>query len=381
MQTTTLRQGTPIWDLSRIPDREVTRLENPDLVRFRGAWYCLFQEAPIHMPHPGTRLRIIRSVDGKNWESVKLIEWKSGSLGGELSITAEGSLMLTVGIYYVSEEARPVEPQRRDTTTYIPEDAKAERSQERMHYQLDWIGTVLNIPLTDEESLVTEQRVVYRTWDGDNWGSAEACETITNTQAFRVSWHGGMAYCVGQWGKDMEGCLYRSRDGIHWRELTRPLFPEGHAGEAQLAFGTDGTAYALLRGDNQHGVFLGSSPAPYYQAWSWCQPEIDYGPDGSGLAGDLLGVGLGGPRLQRLSDGRLLGAGRALGPNRDDGRATLFLVDPDKQLLTVVAEYNGTSYPGVCEHDGKLWVVCTGSGCHDGIWEIHLATVDLGEIR
>ena len=79
--------------------------------------------------------------------------------------------------------------------------------------------------------------------------------------------------------------------------------------------------------------------------------------------------------LLRLSDGRFLGAGRALGPGRDDGHATLFWVDPEKHLLTKFAEMDGTSYPGVAEHDGMIWVTYIDSACHNDVWEVRLAKV------
>ena len=90
-------------------------------------------------------------------------------------------------------------------------------------------------------------------------------------------------------------------------------------------------------------------------------------------------MGLGGPKLIRLSDGRLLGAGRALGPGRDDGHATLFWVDPGRALLTLFAELDGTSYPGVAEYEGEIWVTYIGSKCHQDVWEVHLAKVGTPE--
>jgi hypothetical protein len=89
----------------------------------------------------------------------------------------------------------------------------------------------------------------------------------------------------------------------------------------------------------------------------------------------MLGTVLGGPTLIRMSDGRLLAAGRALGPGRDDGHATLFLIDPDQATMTMVAEFDGTSYPGLVEHEGMLWVTYISSACHKGIWEVHLGKV------
>jgi hypothetical protein len=45
-----------------------------------------------------------------------------------------------------------------------------------------------------------------------------------------------------------------------------------------------------------------------------------------------------------------------LGPGRDDGHITAFLLDPEPGLLTLVAECTGTTYGGLIEHEGQLWV-------------------------
>ena len=325
-----LNRGTKIWDISRILDRDQTRLEFPDLVRFKGDWYCAFREAEIHDNHPSGRARIITSPNGGEWETATILDWDCGDVREpKLSITPEGCLMVNTSVYFVSRQPR--------------EDGR--------YYQLDPLGTTLNLPDNDREPGVAQQS---------------------------VTWHNGMGYSIAQWGKDTAGTLYRTRDGKSWRVLAEAIFPEGHAGEGALAFGADDTAYCLLRGSSHKGVFVGRGEPPHYQEWEWRTPSIDYGPEHGGArpAEEVLRVGLGGPKLVRLSDGRLLGAGRALGPGRDDGHATLFWVDLHQARLTLFAEFDGTSYPGVVEHQGEIWVTYVGSACHDGIWEVHSGKVD-----
>ena len=67
---------------------------------------------------------------------------------------------------------------------------------------------------------------------------------------------------------------------------------------------------------------------------------------------------LGGSKLVRLTDGRLLAAGRALGREAKDGRTTLFWVDVEHGTLRRFAAIDGTSYAGVVEHEGMLWISC-----------------------
>ena len=56
------------------------------------------------------------------------------------------------------------------------------------------------------------------------------------------------------------------------------------------------------------------------------------------------------------TSGRFFAVGRVLGPGRDDGHITLFHVDPETAVLAMVAESDGTTYSGVAEHDGMIWV-------------------------
>ncbi len=382
-----LLKGKKIWDATRIKDREKTRIEDPGIIRFKGHWYCSVRESPSHNPHPLCRGRILRSVDGEHWETVKLLEWDAGAMAAGLSITAEGMLMASTGLYFVSKEPRA------DLSTWKKGDAPLKQPAPRKasdpnpmlttgfhYYQLDPIGTTINIPLNDLEQNVTHQFVTWLSPDGDHWSSAYASPELINTQPFRVTWYNGMGYVIGQWGKEPNGAtLYRTRDGKSWRALLEGLLPEGHGGEGSLAFGADSTAYCLLRGDSETQVFIGIGKAPYYQEWEWKIPLVDYGPEHGGPrpAKELMTYGLGGPSLIRLRDGRLVGAGRALGPERDDGRATLFLVDPEKNTMTMFAEFDGTSYPGIIEHDGMIWVTYISSACHKDIWEVHLAKVKL----
>jgi hypothetical protein len=368
-----LIQGKTIWDITRIPDRKNTRIEFPYLVRFKGHWYCGFREAYNHNNHPSGRGRIIRSADGEHWDSVALFTWDGGDVREpKLSITAEGWLMMNTSVYFVSKEPR-VAGQHGTPLAYIPQEAREELNRPDLYYQLDAPG----IPASDTEASVAQQSMTWLSADGTCWSSAYACPTGVNTWRWDVTWHNGMGYSVAYAGKDTAGVLYRTRDGKNWRALKDNFLPGESSSEGGLAFGADNTAYCLLRGSSRTRVFLGIGKPPYYQEWEWKQPTVDYGPEHGGLrpVDEMLGTVLGGPTLIRMSDGRLLAAGRALGPGRDDGHATLFLIDPDQATMTMVAEFDGTSYPGLVEHEGMLWVTYISSACHKGIWEVHLGKV------
>ena len=103
---------------------------------------------------------------------------------------------------------------------------------------------------------------------------------------------------------------------------------------------------------------LGTAHPPYAR-WTWRD----------------LGVRIGGPKLLRLPDGRLLVGGR-----RYDGpvRTSLMRLDPRKGKVTeLLALPSGgdTSYPGMVWHDGLLWMSYYAS--HEGKSSIYLAKITL----
>lgn len=391
-----LIKGEKIWDISRISDRDKSRMELTDLIRFNGYWYCGFREGYIHNNHPSGRARIIRSADGGKWNSVKLIEWDGADVREpKFSITAEGKLMANTSIAFVSNEARSGgKPHAFDIYDRPPESG----GQYGAFFQLDKAGD----PQNDFEENVTRQSVTWLSSDGTDWSSAYACPSGINTWRWEVTWHNGMGYSVGYNGKDKKGTLYRTRDGKNWRVLLNEFFPDGFGNEASLAFGSDNTAYCLLRDgclrkpagskdsvkqsdghfiefgqkDKTHGSsvpMLGIGKAPYYKEWEWQKLNVDWNGD-IRPADEIFRAPLGGPKIIRLNDGRFVAAGRMLGPGRDDGHITLFLVDTAKALLTMFAEIDGNTYGGIAEHDGMLWVSCAGEDA-PGFLGIFLAMV------
>lgn len=354
-------EARTIWTLDSFPDTR-RRLELTDLIRFRGWWICGFVEGDYHRPHPGGRARIIRSRDLATWETAALLSWDGAGLREpSLSITAEGWLMVTTSIYFVSEHPRSVPDPSDPDGPYIPPEAI--ESDKWQWYTLDSPKPPLS---TRESDGVARQSVTWLSPDGVEWSSAWAAENGTNLWLWETTWHGGMGYCVGKEGR---GKLLRTRDGKSWRVLKDEFGPNGFCNEASLAFTADGTAWCLMRDGKRRDrplagavgdglPILGRGEPPYYQEWSWSEVLIDYGPEHGGPlpAGESLRAPIGGPRLLCLGDGRLIAAGRLLGPGQDDGRITVFLVVPERACLRRVAECDGTTYPGLVEHEGRIWV-------------------------
>lgn len=320
-------KGKVIWDVSRLTDRKTTRMELTDLIRFKNNWYCSFREGEVHNNHPSGRVRIIRSADGEKWESAALLSWDSGDVRElNFGITAEGHLMATTSVYFVQKTARP---------------------DGRFNQLASPVGK-----LNDEsESGVVRQSVTWITTNGSDWGSAYACPTGINNWRWAVTWYNGMGYSVahpGAGGREAGGALYRTRDGKSWRMLKGNFFPDG-GNEAVVAFEADGLGVCLLR-SGVDSILLGVSKPPYYQEWEWKKPRVDWLNDGTFKEPkEVIPTSLGGPKLLRLQDGRLIGAGRG-------GGISLYIVDAVKNVMTRFATVGGTSYAGITEHDGMIWV-------------------------
>lgn len=314
----TSQDGRLIWDLSRVSDRERTNLEFPYLIRFKGHWYCSFREGDRHGNDPSGRARVIRSEDGRQWQTAALIEWEGGDVRDpRMSVTSDGQLMINSSIYFIGDPKPDPEP---------------------------W------------EQPGHRQSVTWLSENGADWSGPYACSTGFDTWRWDVAWHDGVGYSVGYSAKDRRGALYRTEDGKTWETVVREFFPQGRGTEAALVFDRVGIAYCLLRpAGNQadYGMF-GVGQPPDYAQWQWHPTRIDAARNGqieSGAAfGKRTGSIVGGQKLLRLNDGRIVAAVAK-------GGLDLFWVDPQRALFTrFVRMADGVSYPGLAEHDGQLWI-------------------------
>ena len=282
-----------------------------DLVRFGNRWYCAFREGRSHVCDEG-KLRVIGSADGNEWASVALMAWEGGDVrDAKLSITADGQLMLNGAVRFL----KPANGNR--------------------HRSVTWLSP-----------------------DGVTWSKPYACPSGLGTWRWSATWHKGVGYSFGYSGKDARGALYRTRDGKQWETVARDVFPEGYANETSVVFAPDDTALCLLRrdarGDSPATAMLGTAKSPHTR-WAWSD----------------LGVRIGGPKMIRLDDGRLLAAVRLYDRSV---RTALCEIDPGtSRLRELLALPSGgdTSYAGMVVHDGLLWVSYYAS--HEGKTQIYLA--------
>jgi hypothetical protein len=286
-----------------------------DLLRHDDRWYCVFREGKGHVSPDGA-IRVITSKDAHKWTTAARIESKTWDLRDpKITPAPDGTFMLTA--------------------------AGARRKPDKaMHQSMVWYSK-----------------------DAADWGDPIEVGDV-NFWLWRTTWHKNVAYGVGYdtaGGKAIR--LYHSKDGKKFETLVDRLFDKGEPNESSLLFGDDDEALCLVRRDGKPNSAMLGSAMPPYTTWRWKD----------------LGVQLGGPQLVRLSDGRIVAAGR-----RYDGsvRTALHWLDPKAGKLTEFLKLpsgGDTSYPGLVWHDGKLYVSYYSS--HEGKTSIYLAVVDVGTKR
>ena len=358
-----------IWDLEAsrradggLPKESDLRGEiHPDLVRYKGYWYCGLKESPLR------RFRVIRSPGGERWESVRVFAWgEEGELGDpKFSITADGALMINT-----------------------------------------WAKDTTPLPGATGRSPTWTASVSWLTRDGLDWGHVSACPTGFASRSvvrYSTTWFRGKGYSISSRSGDLCGTL----DGKMWRLLVGNVFSSWDAPEATeemlrsfdpndihqsedqaprapsetaLAFHPqDGTACAVSRTHPIYAI-IGKASPPEYDEWTWKPARVDWDGDGRLLpAREKLGVQMGGPVLRYLSNGALLAAARAdaTTPGKPKGRLTLFIVDRDQGILRRWGDFDGYShYPGVVEHEGELWISC-GKQQKADPFEVYLLKVPL----
>ncbi|MCG8587261.1 MAG: exo-alpha-sialidase [Pirellulales bacterium] len=298
-----LVESRKIW--SKAPHNAFT-----DLIRFKDRWYCVFREGKAHVSPDGA-LRVLTSVDGKQWESVALLTSEDSDLrDAKFTITPEGQLMLSAA------------------------EAMHDRSKYG-HQSLSWFSS-----------------------DGKTWGAKHKVGDPDNW-LWRTEWHKGVAYGFGYGTRpdNQSVRVYSSTDGKKFDTLVESAFAIGSPNETALIFLQDDTSYCLLRRDGHPNTGQLGIAQPPYTKWTWKD----------------LGVRLGGPAMIRLPDGRFVAVVRLYdGKHRT---SVCWLDPKKGKLTEALELPSGgdCSYAGLVWHEGLLWISYYSS--HEGKTSIYLAKV------
>tara|TARA_R110000764_G_scaffold88923_1_gene170182 strand:- start:8266 stop:9318 length:1053 start_codon:yes stop_codon:yes gene_type:complete len=296
----------------------------PDLIRFNNEFYCALREASDHVSSKNDgKVRILKSSDGKKWESVAL--FKSDTMDireGRLSITPSGKIMVTLaaGVY---------------------KNGKFDFLNPMVSFS-DIKGTNFS-PLT---KAIVDSSISYPV----EW-------------IWRVTWLNGVGYGITYQVKEegWEAYLLKTKDGISYQNVSK-LELDGNPSEATIRFDQNDKMFILVRRDagDKMGFLVKSNP-PYN--------DLEY---------TKLNIRLGGPDFLFLNDTTLVVGTRRYAPKN----ATTVISDMDlngKILNTITLPSGGdTSYPGMLLFEKKLWVVYYSS--HEKKSNIYLAQIPLADL-
>jgi hypothetical protein len=265
-------------------------------------------------------IRVMTSLDGNDWQTQTVLSWQGGDLRDpKFSVRPDGRLLVTAGMRWST-------PMNARETIYS-------------------LGFLFNLA-----TQCWQEPVI------DAMGKA--------TWRWAPTWHAQRAYSVGYAGRDHQGCLYQSEDGLRWRIHVAPFFSSSQVftNESSLAFDPNGTAYCLTRRDAARGaVALLGTAQPSYVDWHWRKTN----------------VALGGPKLLRLSNGEWIAAFRKINYRRGTAKTLIQKLDVHKarfKAWITLPSGGDTSYPGMIEHEGRLMVSYYSS------YESHQASIFIADI-
>ena len=275
----------------------------PSIVRYQDAMYVSFREGVSHIFDENGiaagKTRILRSTDGKRWESVALLSKDGYDLRDpKLSVTADGRLMVIQG-----------------GSVYV--DKKLVKRIPQVSFSSDGLS------FSDPEP------VDYPIPGGFAW-------------FWRMTWHNGTGYTVSYGEPDDGGLeLLKTTDGQHFEKIT-DIELGGFPNETTVRFLPDGRMLLLIRREKEDKkAYLGISEAPFT---NWELRPLPFQ--------------IGGPELAVLPDGTLLAGGRAY---FEDAHTETGLwkgsARGDFELWKTLPSGGDNSYPGFLIEDGKLLVV------------------------
>jgi hypothetical protein len=282
-----------------------------DLIRWHDKWYCTFREAEAHVGGDG-KLRVLESPDGDKWDSVALVTEKGIDLRDpKLSVTPDDRLMIVAGgsVY--------------QGKTLLGRQPRVSFSKNAR----DW---------TPPQRVLSEGEWLWRvTWHkGSAYGASYNAAARKSKEAIDAAkGKEPVSNDPAEWKLK----LVASRDGMTYETITHLGVP-GHPNETTLRFLNDDRLMAMVRreGGNTFG-WIGTSKPPY-KDWTWHETKHRFG----------------GPNFIALADGRLYGSSRSY-----PGGAKTVIARMDRNsydpILTLPSG-GDTSYAGLVDHDGLLWV-------------------------
>jgi hypothetical protein len=307
----TLLSVQKIWD-------QAIHSSMTDLIRYRDHWFCVFRESDMHARGVDGIIRLLVSEDALQWRTAAVFALEGLDLRDpKLSVTPTGQLMLLIGALEV-----------------------------------------------DQNTLKGIFSKVAFSEDGFHWTPFQSI-LGNNEWLWRVTWHRGKAYGASYSLSNLEDRsqewhvkLYESLDGLDYVFITQWDI-SGYPNETTLRFLSSGEMVALVRREKKHDncAWMGFSEPPYSE-WSWHSTRHH----------------VGGPNFIIISGSQMWVSGRLWLKNPYILAEKTFIGRIDSQdihPLVVLPSGGDCSYPGMCYHEGLIWMTYYSS--HEGKACIYLA--------
>lgn len=298
-----------------------------DLIRFKSAFYCTFREGKSHVPNDTTqngKIRILKSADGKKWESVVLLENSRFDLrDSKLSITPDNRLMVLIGgSHYVNGKLLDMMPH----VSFSPDGSDFSEP----------------VPVSIESGVRSNFDWIWRiTWK-ENTGYGVVYQANMPDNGSRIR-------------------LLSTTDGLTYRQVAE--FNIGSLpNEATVRFDNDDNMLILLRREAGANGMLGTSTVPYTE-WSWKE----------------LGYRLGGPDFLVLDNGKLCIGTRLYKPSAASTVIYITGREGDIERMIELPSGGDTSYPGLLIFKNRLWFSYYSS--HEGKTSIYLAKIRVRDLQ
>jgi len=296
------------------------------LLFYRDTFYCSFRQGSDHGAGIDGVVRIIKSRDGKKWESVVTLKKQGYDLRDpKLSLTPDGKIMVIMG------------------------------------------GSVWK----DREIMSQLSHVSFSDHAGNIFSEPQPINIPTGIRSdydwlWRVTWHNNTGYGVmKQQNRDnpehitKKISLLETNNGVDYKLIKKFEGLGDNSTESTVRILPDGEMFMMVR-RNPEGLW-GRSKPPYME-WTWT---------GAGMR-------FGGPDFIQLNDNYFIAGARIYESTSGTG---LFLVTKDGKFSKILRLPSGgdNSYPGLVIVKDKLYVSYYSS--HEGRTNIYFAEIPLSVIE
>lgn len=311
-----------IWD--QAPHNAFT-----DVIRFDNHFYCTFREGPSHVSGPKGSARILRSKDGKNWESVASFAIKDHDIRDpKLSVTPDQRLMVLM-----------------DVESY--KDGKVATRKPYVSY----------LRASGEEFTSPQPSVV------------DPAIAVASDWVWRVSWNNGTGYAIDY----QPGAIYllKTKEGTAFENVSK-IEVDGSPNESTIRFDKNGKIYVLIRREKEDRLGVLATSNPPYQQWEFHK----------------LDRRLGGPNFIFLNDSTLCIGSRFFPEEAPSGpglyknpKTAIMLSDLNGKIYKTIElpSRGDNSYPGLLVYEDVLWVSYYSS--HEGKTSIYLSKIPLSQLH